>query len=126
MTISLLERIERHSLELRDDECWFTTYSPSTGIGYVQIGFGSRTDGTRATEYLHRIAYEAYYAEPIPPGLVVRHTCDTPSCWNPAHLVLGTHAENAHDMYSRGRARPGCGLTADGQPRPRDARGRFC
>lgn len=33
-----------------------------------------------------------------------RHTCDTPTCHNPAHLVQGTPRQNAGDMVQRGRS----------------------
>lgn len=39
----------------------------------------------------------------IPPGDVVRHVCDNPRCCNPAHLVVGTFADNARDRSERGR-----------------------
>ena len=36
-------------------------------------------------------------------GLVVRHTCDNPSCIEPTHLLLGTKADNNRDRAARGR-----------------------
>ena len=43
-----------------------------------------------------------------------RHTCDTPLCCNPAHVVEGTHKQNMEDKVARGRhrsPRPGNGRT---------------
>jgi hypothetical protein len=36
-------------------------------------------------------------------GLVIRHSCDNPPCVNPAHLSVGTKADNSTDMVSRDR-----------------------
>ena len=36
-------------------------------------------------------------------GYVVMHSCDNPRCINPAHLSLGTQAQNTKAMYDRGR-----------------------
>jgi hypothetical protein len=62
--------------------------------------------------YAHRISYMLYnaveYEDMV--GLVVRHKCDNPPCCNPAHLELGTHADNARDRSQRGRTLGGAYL----------------
>ncbi len=50
----------------------------------------------------HRLAYRVFKGL-IPRGMIVRHSCDTPECINPAHLLMGTRQENACDMVERGR-----------------------
>ena len=36
-------------------------------------------------------------------GFVAMHICDNPSCCNPSHLVIGTHADNQTDKYKKNR-----------------------
>ncbi len=50
----------------------------------------------------HRYAYHAAHG-PIPPGLVVMHSCDNRPCINPEHLSVGTAKDNVHDMLRKGR-----------------------
>ena len=50
----------------------------------------------------HRVMY-AMKNGPIPDGAVVRHKCDNPPCCNPAHLEIGTHADNRADCVARNR-----------------------
>lgn len=64
-------------------------------------GYGRR--GARIGEKrAHRYAYAAAHG-PIPEGMIVRHSCDTPACCNPAHMVLGTQADNIGDKVLRDR-----------------------
>jgi Helix-turn-helix domain/HNH endonuclease len=50
-----------------------------------------------------RVAYELFVG-PIPAGKLIRHSCDTPPCFNPKHLLPGTVADNDRDRDMRGRA----------------------
>jgi hypothetical protein len=60
----------------------------------------------------HRFAWEREHGQPVPLGHVVRHTCDNPSCVNPAHLLIGTQQDNIRDMVRRGRQGTGRGERA--------------
>ena len=64
-------------------------------------GYGVIADAGR-TLAAHRVGFELY-KRPLPPGALLMHSCDTPSCVNPAHLSIGTKRANAADMTAKGR-----------------------
>lgn len=64
-------------------------------------GYGQRRV-VGSVVYVHRLSYEENFGI-IPNGLVVRHSCDNPACFNPEHLALGTQKDNMQDASERGR-----------------------
>lgn len=54
----------------------------------------------------HVLSWCIHNKSQLPIGMIVRHTCDVPSCFNPYHLVVGTFKDNTADMILRGRHRP--------------------
>lgn len=84
------------------DECWeWQGARQQTGYGYLQGGalYGKRW------AIAHRLSWEIEHGVPVPEGKCVCHHCDNPPCVNPAHLYVGTKADNARDRASRGRGR---------------------
>jgi len=104
-----------------EDECWnWLGYKNEQGYGRTWIdGIGY---------YAHRVIYNLAKPNEITLNApkstkdseFVLHTCDNPSCCNPKHLWLGTHADNMQDkkaknrgiMYPRDTA-PRCKLTME-------------
>ena len=68
--------------------------------GYTRIQYNGKQDR------LFRVLYEIKYGE-IPKGMLLRHTCDNPSCCNIEHLIMGTSYDNVHDMIDRKRSKYG-------------------
>lgn len=84
--------------------CW--PWLGSVGsAGYGQIKLGRGYERHRRVG-AHVAAYMVANGLDGPPTLDVLHNCDTILCCNPAHLRLGTHAENMREMRDKGRWKP--------------------
>ena len=68
-----------------------------TGEGYGHLCFEGKMI------YAHRVALELKLGRKLKQDELTRHKCDNPPCVNPAHLEIGSHADNARDRDERGR-----------------------
>lgn len=84
---------------LGKDDCW-----PWQGVRNPK-GYGafSAIEPTRHAIYIaSRFAYQLTHG-PVANDVFVLHSCDHPWCCNPAHMRLGSIADNSADMTSRER-----------------------
>lgn len=88
--------IEEWTIPVPEAGCWIWVRGTDK-CGYGKTYVNGRHVGA------HRASYEAHNG-PVPAGLEVLHSCDTPSCCNPSHLRVGTHKENSLDRVKRGRS----------------------
>lgn len=96
------------------DECWpWRGHRRQLGYGWFNLN-GRPTNASRA-------AYILLHG-PLASDQFVCHSCDNPPCCNPAHLWLGTAAENNRDRELKGRGRRGVPPKGEAHPSARLSR----
>lgn len=97
---AFVARFATKYIKSEPDACWLWQ-AGKYPRGYGMVNLGRYADRRQHTEYAHRVAYVIAKGN-IPQGQVVRHSCDTPACVNPQHLILGTQADNVNDAAVQG------------------------
>lgn len=80
--------------------CWLWIGAKDSG-GYGICTIGGRNYST------HKLSWEWKNNTSVPSGQVLLHSCDTPSCVNPAHLRPGSQKNNVDDRVSKDRSAKG-------------------
>lgn len=98
--LTLSDRIRFESKFVKKDEaqCWnWLAYKNKKGYGSIRY----RDLGNIAAHRFSYLLYKEYFNQ----NNIVCHSCDNPSCVNPAHLWLGSHSDNMKDKIRKGRAK---------------------
>lgn len=80
-------KVNKHT----ENGCWeWTAYKTKLGYGQFQMW------SIRRARFAHRLSYESL-VQKVPKGFDLDHICHNPSCVNPSHLRMCTHAENSRN-----------------------------
>jgi len=98
VSVPLEQRFWAKVQKLSDDQCWPWQGANRRGYGLIWKNGSSQP----ATQVSWEIANET----PFPAGKMACHTCDNPTCVNPAHIWPGTMSDNILDCVAKGRHVP--------------------
>jgi hypothetical protein len=98
---SVIERF--NSFDLNTDSCINYPILNKSGYGVMQ----TYLYGNKKHYLMHRVSYQLIYNVNLNSSQIICHKCDNPSCINPKHLFLGTHADNVEDKVLKGRQAKG-------------------
>lgn len=82
--------------------CWEWRLSLNEkGYGRMSLGWGN------GRMLAHRYSWMVHNKKEISSEVCVLHQCDNAKCVNPAHLTIGTKAQNNREMAERNRSERG-------------------
>ncbi|MCY9274574.1 HNH endonuclease [Bacillus haynesii] len=90
-------RVRDIEYKVTESGCWECSSHRRDEAGYTVIRRGGKSP-----QRLHRYVYQLING-PLESHQVVMHVCDNPSCFNPGHLRVGSHADNVKDKVQKDR-----------------------
>ena len=103
-----MERIEANSIPEPNTGCWLWLLGQNGG------GYGVLWVGAGRPKLAHRFVLAFVIGRELARHEHACHRCDQPACVNPAHLFVGSHADNMRDMGRKGRQKRFAGETNPG------------
>ena len=111
-----MERFWKSVSRTSPTDCWRWLLSCNTSRG----GYGC-VKWCGRVQRAHRVAYSLHHGVTLTADQHVLHSCDNPVCCNPAHLRIGTPADNMRDKVEKNRQTKGaevwCSRLTDEQVR---------
>jgi hypothetical protein len=106
-------KVNRNGRTVRPElgPCWEWT------AGKFSNGYGAFAESHKKQRKAHRVSYALAVGD-IPPGALVCHRCDNPSCVRPEHLFAGSDRDNVIDCVQKHRR----GVWTKPESRPRGDR----